>query len=119
MPVVQKVSADNSDFEVFRWPPGQTQVQRHIARNINCREAVHVAHYAVELNVARKVHHRAKAELMMRTAAFIGRIKRCVVVDLNLQVAVSRLQSPPIDDLPRRSKFDSIGFSGPLVTESE
>ena len=119
MPVVQKVSANNGDLQVLSRPPGQAQVEGHITRNIHRREAVNIAHHAVELNVARKVHHRTEAELVVRTAAFIGGIKRRVVVDLNLQVAVSCLQSPPIDYLPRRSKFDPVGFSGPFVAEDE
>ena len=56
---------------------------------------------------------------MVRAAAFIGGIKRCIVVDLNLQVAVSRLQSPPIDHLPGRRKFDAVGFARALIAEGE
>src|SRR5258706_449173 len=46
---------------------------------------------------------------MVRTAAFLIGIERRIVVDLNLEIAVSRLQPPPIRDLPGRGKFKRTG----------
>src|SRR2546430_5714034 len=119
MPVVQQVSANNGDLKILRRPPGQTQIQGDIARNIHRRETVHVAHYAVELNVAGKIEDRAESELMVRTAAFLVWVPRGIMMDLDLKIAVGRLQSPPIHHLPRRGKFDAIGFACAFVPESE
>src|SRR5258706_8711187 len=87
---------------------------------MECGQVVHVANCAVELDVRGEVQRRAEGELVARTASFMaGCVESRVVMHLNFQIGIGRLQPPPVRDLPGRRQLDSISFSSQAIADLE